>query len=76
MRTVKRPRRYLARHWIVLLRPLFRYSAPRDAYVLRAIGGSLGPVLRVDRRDAGRSTRVDRRRAARFDGVDRRHRVA
>jgi len=72
LRTVKRPRRYLARHWIQLLRPLFRYSAPRDAYVLRAIGGSIGPVLRVDRRRARSSDGADRRRSP--DG--RRHRVA
>lgn len=65
MRTVKRPRRYVARHWIQVLRPLFRYSAPRDAYVLRGVGGTMGPVLRVDRRRRGH-----------FDGVDRRHRVA
>jgi hypothetical protein len=25
--------------------PLFRYSPMRDAYVLRGIGGRLGPVL-------------------------------
>ena len=30
--------------------PLFRYSQPRDAYVLRVIGHHVGPVLRVDRR--------------------------
>ncbi|HSZ05383.1 MAG TPA: hypothetical protein VK778_09300 [Solirubrobacteraceae bacterium] len=61
MRTVKRPRRYLARHWLALLRPVLRYSAARDAYVLRVVGRHVGPVLRVDRR---------RRRA--FDGVERR----
>jgi len=33
-----------------LLRPLFRYSAMREAYVLRLIGRSFGPVL-VERRD-------------------------
>ena len=32
---------------IVLLRPLFRYSPIRDAYVLRGIGGARGPVLVV-----------------------------
>jgi hypothetical protein len=86
MRNVKRPRRYVARHWLILLRPLTRYSGARDAYVLRFVGRSMGPVLRVDRRrqrhfDAvirlvdrhGAGTRrIDRRRRQRFDGVERR----
>lgn len=50
MRAVKRPRRYVARHWLLMLRPLLRYSRARDAYVLRAIGNDYGPVLRVERR--------------------------
>lgn len=49
-RTVRRPRRYLARHWLALLSPLLRYSTSRDAYVLRVIGARTGPVLREDRR--------------------------
>lgn len=61
MRSKKRPRRYVARHWLVLMRPILRYSALRDAYVLRFIGRRTGPVLRVDRR-----------RARQFDGVERR----
>ena len=65
MRTVKRPRRYVARHWLLLLRPLIRYSAARDAYVLRGVGRHVGPVLRLDRRLT--------RRTRPFDGVDRRH---
>ena len=63
MRSVTRPRRYTAPHWLTLLRPLLRYSANRDAYVLRGVGGSIGPVLRPDRRS---------RQAGAFDGVDRR----
>jgi hypothetical protein len=43
------------------MRPILRYSALRDAYVLRFIGRRTGPVLRVDRR-----------RARQFDGVERR----
>ncbi len=62
MRTEVRPRRYLARHWLVILRPIFRYSATRDAFVLRLLGNTIGPVLRVDRR----------RRSRPFEGVDRR----
>jgi hypothetical protein len=61
MRTAKRPRRYVARHWLLLARALFRYSAVRDAYVLRGIGRRVGPVLREDRR-----------RGQSFEGVERR----
>jgi len=50
MRTVKRPRRYIARRWISVGRPVLRYSQPRDAYVLRVVGRKWGPVLRPDRR--------------------------
>ncbi len=45
-----RTRRYIARHWLLLLRPLLRFSLTRDAYVLRGIGNFAGPVLRPDRR--------------------------
>ncbi|HEV3047784.1 MAG TPA: hypothetical protein VGY13_10535 [Solirubrobacteraceae bacterium] len=62
MRTVQRPRRYLARHWLLLLRPWLRYSKVRDAYVLRGVGRRIGPVLRVDRRSTPRQ----------FEGVERR----
>jgi hypothetical protein len=48
---------------LVLMTPLMRYSASRDAYVLRLVGGKVGPVLRPDRRP---------RRPQPFDGVDRR----
>jgi hypothetical protein len=47
----------------VLLRPLLRYSLTREAYVLRLVGASLGPVLRPNRRS---------RRRVRFEGVERR----
>jgi len=61
MRVARRPRRYVSRHWLALARPLFRYSAVRDAYVLRVVGRRVGPVLRLERR-----------RERRFDGVERR----
>lgn len=61
MRTIKRPRRYIAAHWLVLVRPMFRYSESRDAYVLRAVGRKWGPVLRVDRRHGGARNGVERR---------------
>lgn len=63
MRSAVRPRRYVARQWLLILRPLLRYSATRDAYVLRAIGRSRGPVLRINRRH---------RRHQPFAGAERR----
>lgn len=63
MRTTKRPRRYVARQWLLLMRPVLRYSTVRDAYVLRLVGRRTGPVLRVDRRP---------RRPQPWDGVERR----
>jgi hypothetical protein len=50
VRTKRRPRRYLAKHWLLLLRPLFGYNFTRDAYVVRGVGTHFGPVLRADRR--------------------------
>jgi len=50
MRSQHRPRHYIREVWVLLLRPLFRYSSTRDAFVLRAIGNTSGPVLRIDRR--------------------------
>ncbi len=63
MRSTGRQRRYVARHWLLLARPLLRYSATRDAYVLRLVGRRAGPVLRPDRR---------RRRGQPFAGAERR----
>jgi hypothetical protein len=42
------------RHWLVLLGPLLRYSYGREAFVLRGVGRYIGPVLREERRHAGR----------------------
>jgi hypothetical protein len=63
MRTVPRPRRYVSRHLLFVLAPITRYSAARDAYVLRGVGGRVGPVLRAERRP---------RRPRPFDGIERR----
>jgi hypothetical protein len=65
MRTQQRPRRYIARHWLLLLKPVLRYSSTRDAFVLRGIGNNTGPVLRVDRRS--------RSRRSAYDGAERRN---
>jgi len=54
----------VAHHWLILSRPFTRYSASRDAYVLRVVGRRVGPVLRVDRRRRRRFDGVDRRRAS------------
>jgi hypothetical protein len=64
MRTQQRPRRYLASPVLMALKPVLRYSATRDAFVLRGIGGKAGPVLRADRRGARRTeyAGVERRR--------------
>jgi hypothetical protein len=63
MRTVRRPRRYIDEQWLSLLAPAFRYSRSRDAYVIRGVGSSVGPVLRPNRRSAQRP----------FQGADRRN---
>jgi hypothetical protein len=63
MRTVRRPRRYIAPTWFAILRPAFRYSRSRDAFVMRGIGSTVGPVLRIDRRSRQRP----------FAGAERRH---
>ena len=40
-----RPRRQIHPVLLTLLRPFFRFSYGRSAYVLRLIGGRYGPVL-------------------------------
>jgi hypothetical protein len=42
----QRPRKDVSHTTITVLSPFFRYSASRDAYVLRAVGNTHGPVLR------------------------------
>jgi len=49
-----RTRHYVPRTVLVLSWPALRYSKTRDAYVLRLIGISRGPVLRRERRRARR----------------------
>jgi hypothetical protein len=63
MRTVRRPRHYVGRHWLILLRPALRYSYTREAFILRGVGSSIGPVLRMERRSRSRTN---------FEGVERR----
>jgi hypothetical protein len=40
-----RPRHEVHHAALLLLRPVFRYSRFRDAYVLRGVGNRMGPVL-------------------------------
>lgn len=68
MRSVARPRRYIPGYRLLVLRPLLRYSVTREAFVLRFVGNSVGPVLRPDRR-----RRVRRQR---FEGIERRRAAA
>jgi hypothetical protein len=66
MRTARRTRRYIAPSLFVIVTPAFRYSRTRDAFVLRGVGSSFGPVLRIDRRS----------RQHQFNGADRRRPTA
>lgn len=78
VRPVRRPRRYVAKHWLLLLRPLFGYNFTRDAYVMRGIGLRFGPVLREDRRThqernaRPRPGRPERRMGQSGEGVESR----
>jgi hypothetical protein len=64
MRDEQRPRRYLPTPVLTTVRPLFRYSGGRDAYVLRVGGNRIGPVLKRERRRG--------RGSAEYAGPDRR----
>jgi len=71
----------VAKHWLLLLRPLFGYNYTRDAYVMRGIGLHFGPVLREERRTHGQRNRRPWTGPARRladglepgDGVESRH---
>jgi hypothetical protein len=51
-----RPRRNVNPVLMWLLRPFFRYSVTRDAFVLRILGNYRGPVLQVSRDRVKRSS--------------------
>ena len=55
-RTTPRPRREVDPQLLRRLTPVMRFSAGRQAYVLRGIGARFGPVLVP--RDAGRGERT------------------
>ena len=46
MRTQQRRRRHVGPVALVPLRLAFRYSASREAFVLRGVGNRIGPVLK------------------------------
>jgi hypothetical protein len=48
-RETPRKRHLVGKRTIRLVRPFFRYSRVRDAYVLRIVGRRHGPVLRLKR---------------------------
>jgi hypothetical protein len=54
-----RPRHDVSPGLMWLLRPVFRYSVTREAYVLRLVGGDRGPVLQLSRDGVKRSTLSD-----------------
>lgn len=62
MARAQRPRHYVSRSALAVLRPLLRYSPTRDAYVLRLIGNARGPVFRRERRRAQREHNGPERR--------------
>jgi hypothetical protein len=49
MREHPRRRHQLAPGIAPLIWPIFRFSHPRQAYVLRGVGNRIGPVLFVNR---------------------------
>jgi hypothetical protein len=55
MRDELRPRHYVTAPVLITIRPLFRYSGGREAYVLRVGGNRIGPVLKRERRRGGSS---------------------
>ncbi len=60
----QRARHYVSPFTLILLRPFFRYSRTRDAYVLHLVGNSTGPVLRRDRRRSQYEHAGDERRGS------------
>ena len=46
-RPIHRRRRPISRQSIRRLSWLFRYSMSRDAYILKGVGGWIGPVFKV-----------------------------
>jgi hypothetical protein len=60
LRAKPRPRRHVAPWVLSAVRPLFVYNHNRDAYILRAVGKRIGPVLRSRDEAPPRTGRFDR----------------
>ena len=60
LRAKPRRRRHVAPWVLRVVRPLFVYNHNRDAYILRAVGKRIGPVLRSRDETPPRSGRFDR----------------
>lgn len=54
MRENPRPRREIAAPTALLVRPFFRFSHSRHAFILRGIGHRAGPVLVISQSGQGR----------------------
>ena len=65
MQRIARPRRYVSQVQLYAMAPVLRYSALRDAYVLRFVGETRGPVLRRERRRDQRAYAGPERRLTR-----------
>ena len=65
MQRIARPRRYVSQAQLYAMLPILRYSDMRDAYILRFVGETHGPVLRKDRRRGQRDYTGPERRESR-----------
>ena len=60
-----RERHYISPALLTALRPFFRYSESRDAYILRVVGTKRGPVLKEGPAPEPRFRRAPEQQAAR-----------
>jgi hypothetical protein len=71
LRAKPRPRRHVAPWVLSALRPFFVYNHNRDAYILRAVGKRIGPVLRSRGDVPPRTKRFDREAPAESETGER-----
>ena len=69
LRAKPRRRRHVAPWVLRVLRPVFVYNHNRDAYILRAVGKRIGPVLRSRDDVPPRTGRFDREAPAETERV-------
>ena len=72
-RSQHRLRRVISPGTARLIRPFFRLSVSRDAYILRGIGGRYGPVLQVHHTPPENDVPAERpsQRTGRFERSER-----